>query len=124
MTSDAATDTYRVNNVSRGAELASESRKASSPVRRAIGLMGRRGLGPGQGLIIQPCNGVVSFFMRFPIDVLFVAQDGTICHLVPNLVPWRVSKIVRASKYVIELPAGTIAASGTDIGDVIEISPA
>lgn len=85
--------------------------------------MGRKSLPSGGGLIIQPCNSVVSFFMRFPIDVLFIDRDGKVCYLLPNMVPWRASRIVRQSKLVVELPMGTIASSGTQLGDEIQIVP-
>jgi uncharacterized protein len=116
--------TYRITNQSRDALLASRSRKADTFMRRGLGLMGRKSLPSGGGLVIQPCNGVVSFFMRFPIDVLFVDQQGTVCHLLPNLAPWRASKIVLSSRLVVELPAGTIERSGTRVGDSIRIEPA
>lgn len=86
--------------------------------------MFRRSLPESGGLIIQPCNSVVSFFMRFPIDVLFVDRSGTLLHLIGPMPPWHVSKLVRGSKLVIELPAGTAARSGTQVGDSIEITPA
>jgi uncharacterized membrane protein (UPF0127 family) len=115
---------FRVTNTTRGTVLAAMSRKASNPVSRGIGLMGRRSLPQGGGLIIQPCNGVVSFFMRFPIDVVFLDRDAEVCHMVPSMVPWRASKIVRGSKVVLELPAGTLADSGTQLGDKIAIDSA
>jgi uncharacterized membrane protein (UPF0127 family) len=62
--------------------------------------------------------------MRFPIDVLFVDQAGKVCHMIRPMVPWRTSKIVRQSKLVVELPAGTIERTGTELGDTIEITPA
>ena len=91
---------------------------------RGIGLMFRKGLPEGGGLIIQPCKGVVSFFMRFPIDVVFLDREGHVVYLLRNMVPWRSSKIVSSAKMVVELPVGTIDASGTQEGDEIRIEPA
>jgi uncharacterized membrane protein (UPF0127 family) len=119
-----ATGTYRVTNETRGAVLASQSGLADSFVRRGLGLMGRKSLSEGGGLVIRPCNGVVSFFMRFPIDVVFVDRDGRVCHLLNNLAPWKASRIVRSSKLVVELPEGTIDRTGTKVGDSIRIEPA
>ena len=115
---------YRVANVTRDAVLAERSDKAATPVRRGIGLIGRRGLPEGGGLIIQPCNSVVSFFMRFSIDVIFIDKDAQVVHLMHAMPPWRISKIVRGSKLVVELPAGTIARTATEMGDSIAIEPA
>jgi uncharacterized membrane protein (UPF0127 family) len=112
---------YRVTNETRGTVLARESALADSFMRRGLGLMGKKSLPEGGGLVIRPCNGVVSFFMRFPIDVVFVDANGAVLHLVPNLTPWKTSKVVRGSKLVIELPAGTIGDTGTQVGDSISI---
>jgi uncharacterized protein len=114
-------DRYSVRNAERDASLAGAAEHAGDPVRRGIGLMGRRGLAEGEALIIDPCSGVVSFFMRFPIDVLFLDETGRVIHLVERLRPWRASRIVRGSKRVVELPEGTIAKTGTRLGDQIEI---
>ncbi len=113
---------YRVTNVTRQQTLAESSEKASDPVSRGIGLMGRKSLPSDGGLIIEPCSGVVSFFMRFPIDVIFVDKEGRIKSMIERMVPWRSSAIVRGSKLVVELPAGTIERTGTEVGDVLGIS--
>ena len=111
---------FRVVNRTRDTVLAERCDKAA-PFRRGIGLMGRASLPSGGGLIIQPCNSVVSFFMRFSIDVLFLDEKGKVLYLLKPLVPWRTSKIVRGSKLVVELPSGTIDHSQTEIGDLVEI---
>lgn len=115
---------FRVINATRDVALASESDRAANPYTRGKGLIGRKNLARGEGLIIQPCNSIVMFFMRFPIDVVFVDGDGAVCHVLRAIKPWRTSSIVRQSKFVVELPAGTIEASGTELGDRIEIEPA
>lgn len=118
------TGRYRVANETRGTVLADGSGRVKNPVSRGLGLMGKKGLPPGGGLIIDPCSGVVSFFMRFPIDVVFLDRDGRVVHLVEDLRPWKASKMVRASKLVVELPTGTIGRTQTQLGDVVTISPA
>lgn len=115
---------HRIANTTKGTVLAETSRRATTRIGRGIGLIGRRSLPVGGGLIIEPCNSVVSFFMRFPIDVLFIDDLGRVCHLKQNMVPWRVSKIVRQSKFVIELPAGSATSTRTELGDKISIEPA
>jgi len=115
---------YRIDNTTRGTILAHESERADTHIRRGVGLMGRRGLPEGGGLIIQPCNSIVCFFMRFPIDVLFIDTNNHVCHLYRSLRPWRTSTIVRASRFVIELPAGSIEQTGTELHDEVRIVPA
>lgn len=115
---------YRVTNESRGTVLAQQSGRVRNPVSRGIGLMGKKGLPEDGGLIIEPCSGVVSFFMRFPIDVVFLDSDGQVVHLIEDLRPWKASKMVRASRLVVELPTGTIARSQTQMGDTVTIAEA
>jgi len=74
-------------------------------------------LDAGEGLWIQPSSGVHTFFMRFTIDVVGLDRKRTVVKLWPNLVPWRVTSIKTKISTVLELPAGTIAASGTEVGD-------
>lgn len=117
------TPRLRVRNVTRSTDLAERAERADSFLRRAIGLMGRHTLESGQGLVIEPCNGIVMFFMRFALDVVFVHRDGTVVHLLHGIRPWRTSKVVPSSRYVVELPVGTLQRTGTQIGDRIEVVP-
>ncbi|MDP9379287.1 MAG: DUF192 domain-containing protein [Chloroflexota bacterium] len=86
-----------------------------------MGLLNRSHLEPGEGLLIQPCNSVHSFFMRFPIDVLFIDSEGRVLKTYSPLRQWRSSTLVRRAKRALELPPGTIAASDTRVGDVIAL---
>jgi uncharacterized membrane protein (UPF0127 family) len=112
---------YRVTNSTRDTVLAEHSAKATNMVTRGVGLMGRRGLPADGGLIIQPCNSVVSFFMRFEIDVVFVSGDSRVLHMIHAMRPWRTSKIVRGSKLVVELTSGTLSNTATTLGDTLVI---
>jgi len=113
---------YQVLNATRGIALADEAEKADRFPSRGFGLMFRRSLPEKGGLIIEPCNSVVSIFMRFPIDVLFVSAEGKVLHVLRHMKPWRVSRIVRGSKCVVELPAGAIDRTATATGDTLRIS--
>lgn len=107
----------RIVNLTRNAVLATDAREAHSFWERGRGLLGRRGLAPGEGLIIAPCQSIHSWFMWFRFDAIFFDRDRTVCHLMANLGPWRISRFVWRAAGVIELPAGTIAATGTQPGD-------
>ncbi len=107
----------RVTNVTRGKILADRAEEASSFRARFVGLMGRRELRMGEGLHIVPCNSIHMFFMRFPIDALFLDREGTIVRLFPALTPWQVTSLYPQAHSVLELPAGVAAASGTQVGD-------
>ena len=56
---------------------------------RARGLIGRRGLEAGEGMLILKCNAIHTFFMRFPIDAVFFDKDDHVVKTVRNIRPWR-----------------------------------
>ena len=56
---------------------------------RAKGLIGRRGLEPGTGMLITKCNCIHTFFMRFAIDAMFLDKSGRVVKVVRNIRPWR-----------------------------------
>jgi uncharacterized membrane protein (UPF0127 family) len=117
----------RVRNVTRGVDLATGVAVAASPWRRFVGLMGKRDLPAGGGLIIRPCNSIHMFFMRMPLDVLYCGASGPagdpVLRVLAGIKPWRLGPIVRGSKYVLELPAGTVARTGTQQHDIIQLEP-
>ena len=86
---------------------------------RFIGLMGKKSLPEGMGLMIMPCNSIHCFFMRFPIDALFLDEDNRVLRMYSELKAWRVTGIVKNARKVIELPAGTLARNDVRVGDVI-----
>jgi uncharacterized membrane protein (UPF0127 family) len=106
-----------VRNATRGTVLATRATIAASPWARARGLLGRRDLPPGDGLVIRPCNSVHTFFMAFPIDVVYVGRENEVLAITPAMRPQRVGPIVWRARDVIELPAGTVQATATTVGD-------
>ena len=104
-----------------GSEVAARVEVAGSFVRRGLGLMFRSELPPGQGLMITPCNSIHMLFMRFPLDVAFLDRDGRVLHVLHGIRPWRVSRIVRGARSALELPAGTLAAAGVELGTVLRL---
>jgi len=85
---------------------------------RLRGLVGRRGLDPGEGLLLRPANSVHTAFMRFPIDVVFLDRDLTVLDVVESVPPWRV-KARRGARAVLELGAGDAARQGIVPGDCL-----
>lgn len=117
--SDAAI--IRVENVTRGKTLVTRGEVAATPWRRLRGLLGRKGLAQGEGLLIVPCNSIHTLFMRFPIDVLYLDASQKVIGLHHALPPWRLGQIQLRGRCVLELPAGTLRASGTQLGDQLGI---
>lgn len=114
-----------IANLTRGQVLADRAELARSFVARGRGLMGRADLPHGYALIIYPEWSIHTFFMKVAIDVLFVDRAGRVVglrramppgRLFAGVAPWR-------GQYVIEMPAGVIDATGTQVGDQIELNP-
>lgn len=112
---------FAITNPRTGAELATEARLANNFFSRFKGLMGVKDLPAGQGLLIVPCNSVHCFGMKIPIDVVFLSKTGEVMHLIPDMAPGQVSPIVKGARATLELPAGTIARTGTQVGDQLEL---
>ena len=90
---------------------------------RARGLLGRDGLEPGGGMLIDRAGSVHMFFMRFPIDVVFLDRDRKFVGVRHRLAPWRVAGARRAVA-ALELPAGAAAEVGIEEGDVLVLEDA
>ena len=112
----------QIENVTRGILVVTRGRSADNFFTRFKGLMGAPCLAAGEGLLILPCNSIHTHFMRFPIDVLYVSRDLEVVHVDQDMAPWRFGRIRRKAHFVIELPAGTAAATGTEVGDRIAVS--
>lgn len=81
-------------------------------LKRFFGLMGRKNISPDQGFYLEPCSSIHTFNMRFPIDVLFLAKDGTVLEIVHNMKPWRLKASKPKAKITLELMAGTAGRFG------------
>lgn len=84
---------------------------AATVWQQSIGLIGRRKFPAGSGLWISPCNGIHTFGVRFPIDVLFLDREGHLLRIVRAVPPCRVVGPVRHARTVVELPAQFASAS-------------
>ncbi len=110
-----------VRNVTRDTTLASNLEAATNMVSRFRGLMLRRKLPEGGGLLIRPCNSIHMFFMLFAIDAVFVDRENRVTKVARNVRPWiGLAFGGRAARAVLELPTG--AAGPTEPGDMLEIT--
>jgi uncharacterized protein len=91
---------------------------ANSFLTRGLGLIGRRGLAPGEGLLITKTGSITMLFMRFAIDAIFVDRSMRVLRVAERLRPWVPAVgAPRGTDGVLEVPAGTAARTGTQAGD-------
>jgi uncharacterized protein len=89
---------------------------AETPLTRMKGLLGRRDLPKGEGIFIRPASSIHMFFMRFPIDAVWVDKELRVVGLSPEVAPWRIAAC-KGAKGVFELPAGEAARRGVQVGE-------
>jgi len=109
-------------NVTRGVRLTECGRVADNFYRRLVGLLNdKHPLEFGGGMWIVPCNSIHSFGMRFKFDAVFLDKKLRVVHLVREMKPWRISKMVFSAHSVLELPAGLISQTATELGNQFEM---
>lgn len=96
---------------------------ARTTAERMRGLLGRNGLPPGQGMLIERCSSIHTLFMKFSLDVIFLDRDGTVRKVVRRLAPWRLAQAFGAAD-VVELAAGALDDLPVQAGDVLKIEDA
>ena len=110
----------RVENRTKAILLGDAIDVANTSSKRRTGLLKHAGLAKGQGLWIVPCEAVHTFGMKFSIDVLFLNKKRKVLKIREDMGRRRIALCLRAHS-VLELPAGTIAATGTQPGDELEL---
>lgn len=115
-------DAFALRATERGALLATHALLAGDSRARRQGLLGRDGLSPGDALVIAPTQGIHTFGMRFPIDVVFADRLGCVVRIADAVPPARVRLAWRGFA-AIELPAGTCRAIALRRGDHVEVLP-
>jgi uncharacterized protein len=107
----------RLVNRRNGAVLAERVERATRVWQRMRGLLGRRALPYGDALAIEPCTSIHTFFMAFAIDAAFLDREGKVIRALSDLRPFRATRLYPSATQVVELPAGTLARTGTGEGD-------
>ena len=97
--------------------LAARCDVADNFVSHAFGLIPRSRLGAGEGLLITRTSSITMWLMRFPIDAVFLDRDRRVVRVAEDLPPWRLAIAAKGARDVLELPAGTVARTGTQAGD-------
>jgi len=120
---EAPTKRHQLINRRTGACVADDVQAALDSASRKKGLLGKDQMAPGSALVIAPTGAIHTWFMRFDIDVAFVARDGRVIKLRHRMKPWRIFGALRAFA-VVELPAGALSKSGIQTGDFVDVIPA
>jgi uncharacterized membrane protein (UPF0127 family) len=115
-------ETVAVVNTTRNAVLGDRIRVAGTSLSRLVGLLGKRTLEPGTGLLIVPSQAIHTVGMRFAIDVIFVDRNWRVIHLRPAMVPFRMTGFHWKARCVLELPSGMIAQTSTTVGDQLSMT--
>ncbi|MGE5197273.1 MAG: DUF192 domain-containing protein [Deltaproteobacteria bacterium] len=109
----------RIINQTKNTILAEDAVIADTIFKRMKGLLGRKELKKGEAIILKPCREVHTFFMQFPIDVIFTDRNHRIIKAISSLGPWHLSGVYFPAKFCVELPAGIIASTQTCEGDTL-----
>jgi uncharacterized membrane protein (UPF0127 family) len=99
--------------------LFSEIMIADNPVSRVIGLMFKRAP-TGDGLLLEPCNSIHTFFMRYSLDIVFMNSSNQVVKIIRNLKPWRMTFVYFKAKKTLEVPAGKLPLDIKE-GDILEV---
>ena len=108
-----------MRNLTRNTVLGESVDVADTSAKRRTGLLKHQRLEPGEGLWISPCESVHTFFMKFPIDLVYIDKQRKVRKVRDAVPAWRLSACVSAHS-VLELPAGTARQTGTCAGDMLE----
>ncbi len=113
----------RIQNVTRGTLIAERCRVARGLADRTVGLLRTPEVGRGEGLLLERTQSIHMFFMRYPIDVVFVDRVGRVTRTASRLLPWRVIWWARGARDCLELRAGALDGTGTQKGDQLVFEP-
>lgn len=112
---------FRAIDETTGRVIATKVRIARDYKSRSVGLLNRVSMDKGEGLLIKPCNSIHTFFMKFPIDVVFLDKSSKVVKIVSNLMPWRLSSCMLRGHMTLELPCGSIKEYQVSIGSIVII---
>jgi uncharacterized protein len=118
---NAMAKTLYVFNETRQCFLSLNVTAADTHLSRLRGLIGRKRLHGDEGIWLAPCQGVHTFGMSFPIDVVYLDARNLVVHVIEHLGPFRLGPLRVKAKSVLELPTRTIYTSGTQVGDYLRI---
>ena len=111
----------RVTNEERGTVLADRCRVATGLIQVVFGLHLLPRLAAGEGLLLPGATTIDTTFMRYAIDLVFVDRQRRVTKLVPRLIPWRIAWGAGGGRDCLELPAGALEGTRTEVGDLLRL---
>lgn len=112
--------TMHLRNITRATTVGTRITIADTSLTRLIGLVGKRRLDAGCGLLIRPSSGIHTFGMLFAIDVVALNKNLQVLNLWHGLAPFRLTSINLKTDSILELPAGQIRNCRMKVGDQLE----
>jgi uncharacterized protein len=113
----------RIVNVRTGKVVADRLITAFDSDTRRKGLLAHTSLPPSTAMVIAPTNAIHTFFMKFPIDIVFVSKAGRVVKIRSAVPAWRMTASLGAYA-VLELAADSLSSSETRVGDLLLVSSA
>ena len=108
-----------VRNAARNTTLGEAIEVAATSAQRVRGLLGRECLEDGHGLLFKNCASLHTFFMTFPIDIVYADRQGRVLKVASGVKPFKLIAAPMRAFFALELPEGAIERSGTQAGDTL-----
>ena len=111
-----------IQNQTKNSSLTTQGALADTFFTRLKGLLGSPPLKAGEGLLLKGEKSIHTFFMSFPIDVIYINSASQVIKLDEDMPPYRIGNYITQAAYILEVPVGTIKHSQTTVGDQLTIS--
>lgn len=112
---------HRAINVTTGDIIAARVIIAEDFRSRSVGLLNRTSIEEDEGLLIKPCNSIHTFFMKFPIDVVFLDRKCVVVRIIKDLMPWRLAWSIVRGYMVLEIKQGILNKMHVKVNDLLRI---
>jgi uncharacterized membrane protein (UPF0127 family) len=115
--------TYCVFNQTGESFVGLNVRRADTVLARLSGLLSQFRMKSDEGLWVVPSHGIYTVGLLAPVDLIYLDARNCVIHLVEQLSPFQIGRILWKSSSVLELPPHTIYSSQTHVGDQLLICP-
>jgi len=110
----------KVINLSNNYIIGDQIHIADNPLKKMVGLLSRKNLDYGEGLLIKNTNSIHSIGMRFNFDAVYLDKEYNVVKTIEKIKPWRIMPVVFNAKHVLELPAGMVEKAQIRVNNRLE----